>query len=163
MHNYIWCPYFLPSFMTFCSVVAEELCWQAASEVYFGKFLSSKGHNSHKIQAIKISWQCATPLKLLNRISLNVVGSKDTICSCAYYQEFLIAWILWEEELAKIWGRKKYNTTSSKLQSENHINIYKINNHNSHILYIHDQTHYWLDRHTFKYKLSRAKYQIYTR
>ena len=22
----------------------------------FGKFLSSKGHNSHKIQAIKISW-----------------------------------------------------------------------------------------------------------
>ena len=33
----------------------------------------------------------ATPLKLLNRISLNVVDSKDTICSCAYYQEFLIA------------------------------------------------------------------------
>jgi hypothetical protein len=24
--------------------------------VYFGKFLSSKGHNSHKIQEIKISW-----------------------------------------------------------------------------------------------------------
>ena len=33
----------------------------------------------------------ATPLKLLNRISWNLVGSKDTICSCAYYQE-----ILWE-------------------------------------------------------------------
>jgi hypothetical protein len=30
----------------------------------------------------------ATPLKLLNRISWNLVGSKDTICSCAYYQEF---------------------------------------------------------------------------
>jgi hypothetical protein len=29
----------------------------------------------------------ATPLKLLNRISWNLVGSKDTICSCAYYQE----------------------------------------------------------------------------
>ena len=28
-----------------------------------------------------------------------------------------------EEELAKIWKRKKYNTTSSKLQSENQINI----------------------------------------
>jgi hypothetical protein len=54
MHNYIWCPYYLPSFMKFCSVVSEELCWQAASVVNFGKFLSSKGHNSHKIQAIKI-------------------------------------------------------------------------------------------------------------
>jgi hypothetical protein len=28
----------------------------AASVGNFGKFLSSKGHNSHKIQAIKISW-----------------------------------------------------------------------------------------------------------
>jgi hypothetical protein len=26
MHNYIWCPYYLPSFMKFCSVVSEELC-----------------------------------------------------------------------------------------------------------------------------------------
>jgi hypothetical protein len=49
MHNYIWCPYYLPSFMKLCSVVSEELCWQAASEVYFEKKLSSKGHNSHKI------------------------------------------------------------------------------------------------------------------
>jgi prolyl-tRNA synthetase len=48
MHNYIWCPYYLPSLMKFCSVVSEELCSQAASEVYFGKFLSSKRHNSHK-------------------------------------------------------------------------------------------------------------------
>jgi hypothetical protein len=38
----------------------------------------------------------ATPLKLLNRMSWNLVDSKDTICSCAYYQEILIAWILWE-------------------------------------------------------------------
>jgi hypothetical protein len=38
----------------------------------------------------------ATPLKLLNRISWNLVGSKDTICSCAYYLEILISWILWE-------------------------------------------------------------------
>ena len=28
MHNYIWCPYYLPSFMKFCSVVSEELRWQ---------------------------------------------------------------------------------------------------------------------------------------
>jgi hypothetical protein len=35
-------------------LVSEELCSQAASEVYFGKFLSSKRHNSHKIQAIKL-------------------------------------------------------------------------------------------------------------
>jgi hypothetical protein len=33
----------------------------------------------------------ATPLKLMNRISWNLVGSKDTICSCAYYQEIFIA------------------------------------------------------------------------
>jgi hypothetical protein len=26
MHNYIWCPYYLPSFMKFSSVVSEELC-----------------------------------------------------------------------------------------------------------------------------------------
>jgi hypothetical protein len=49
MHNYIWCPYYLPTFMKFCSVVSEELRWQAASEVYLGKFLSSKWHNSHKV------------------------------------------------------------------------------------------------------------------
>ena len=49
MHNYIWCPYYLPRFMKFCSVVSEELHWQAASVVNFGKFLSSKEHNSHKI------------------------------------------------------------------------------------------------------------------
>ena len=23
MHNYIWCPYYLPSFMKFCSVVSD--------------------------------------------------------------------------------------------------------------------------------------------
>jgi hypothetical protein len=28
LHNYIWCPYYLPSFMKFCSVVSEELRWQ---------------------------------------------------------------------------------------------------------------------------------------
>ena len=50
MHNYIWCPYYLPNVMKFCSVVSEELRRQAASLVNFGKFLSSKGKNSHKIQ-----------------------------------------------------------------------------------------------------------------
>jgi hypothetical protein len=38
----------------------------------------------------------ATPLKLLNIISWKLVGIKDTICSCAYYQDILIAWNLWE-------------------------------------------------------------------
>jgi hypothetical protein len=33
----------------------------------------------------------ATPLKLRNRFSWNLIGSKDTIFSCAYYQEMLIA------------------------------------------------------------------------
>ena len=53
IHNFIWCPYYLPSFMKFCLVVSEELHWQAASEVYLGKFWSSKGHNSHKIRGSK--------------------------------------------------------------------------------------------------------------
>ena len=39
---------------------------------------------------------CPVRLKLLNRISWNLVGSKYTICSCAYYQEMLISWIMWE-------------------------------------------------------------------
>jgi hypothetical protein len=43
-----------------------------------------------------IQFVSATPLKLLNRISWNLVDIKDTICSCAYYQEILITWILWE-------------------------------------------------------------------
>jgi hypothetical protein len=102
-------------------VVSEEMPRQAASVVYFGKFLSSKGHNSHKIQEIKILtptkfrkfWSpefCgsyaplnlkisrnillkqlvgASPLKPLNRISWHLVGSKDTIWDCAYYQEIM--------------------------------------------------------------------------
>jgi hypothetical protein len=41
MHYYIWCPYYLPSFMKFCSIVSEGLRWQAASVVNLGKFLSS--------------------------------------------------------------------------------------------------------------------------
>jgi hypothetical protein len=32
MHNYIWCPYYLPSFMKFCSVVSEELRWQTVMD-----------------------------------------------------------------------------------------------------------------------------------
>ena len=54
LHNYIWCPYYLPSFMKFCSIVSEELHWQAASVVNFGKFLSSTGHNSPQNSDIKI-------------------------------------------------------------------------------------------------------------
>jgi hypothetical protein len=41
-------------------------------------------------------WKVFQALKLLNRISWNLVGSKDTICSCAFYQEILIPWFLWE-------------------------------------------------------------------
>jgi hypothetical protein len=102
--HYIWCPYYLPSFMKFCSVVSEELCRQAASEVYFGKFQVQRGitpttfrgstlpGNMHNIVFVLSATQfvSATPLKLLNRISWNLVGSKDTICSCAYYQDILI-------------------------------------------------------------------------
>ena len=52
MHNYIWCPYYLPSFMKFCSVVSEELCWQAALEVYFGKFYVQWGITPTKFRGL---------------------------------------------------------------------------------------------------------------
>jgi hypothetical protein len=63
MHNYIWCPYYLPSFMKFCSVVLNFVAvmplWTKISRNILLKQLVS-----------------ATPLKLLNRISWNLVGSK---------------------------------------------------------------------------------------
>jgi hypothetical protein len=37
MHNYIWCPYYLPSFMKLCSVVSEELHWQAECHYFSEK------------------------------------------------------------------------------------------------------------------------------
>ena len=77
MHNYIWCPYYLQSFMKFCSVVSEELRWQAASVVNVGKFLSSKEHNSHKIQAIEIAWLYAQ----LHMVSLLYLSSFMKFCS----------------------------------------------------------------------------------
>ena len=52
----------------------------------------------------------ATPLKLLNRISWNLVGSKDTICGCAYCQEILISWILWELCPFELKNLPKYTT-----------------------------------------------------
>jgi hypothetical protein len=67
MHNYIWCPYYLPSFMKFCSVVSEELRWQTVWR--------TDGQDKNNMSPHK---------------------SKNTICSCAYYQEILISWILWE-------------------------------------------------------------------
>jgi hypothetical protein len=75
MHNCILCPYYLPSFMKFCSVVSEELCWQAASEVCFGKLLSSKGHNSHKMYGIIVLVICTTTYGVLTtyQVSWNSV------------------------------------------------------------------------------------------
>jgi hypothetical protein len=60
----------------------------------------------------------ATPLKLLNRISWNLVhvGSKDTICSCAYYQEILIAWIPWELCPFELRNFPKFTTTEAACQ-----------------------------------------------
>ena len=45
MHNTIWCPIYIPSFMKIRSVVSEELRWQGHLRVFS---LSSKGHNSNK-------------------------------------------------------------------------------------------------------------------
>ena len=55
----------------------------------------------------------ATPLKLLNRISRSMVGSKDSICSCAYYQEILIACILWELCPLELKNFPKYTTEAT--------------------------------------------------
>ena len=59
-----------------------------------GKYIWSKIY-IHCIYKISLFMSPPT-LKLRNRISWNLLGSKDTICSCAYYQKILIAWILWE-------------------------------------------------------------------
>ena len=67
------------------------------------KFWSPEFYGSYAPLNLKISRNIllkqivrATPLKLLYRISWNSVGSKGIICRCAYYQEILIAWIVWE-------------------------------------------------------------------
>jgi hypothetical protein len=95
MHSYIWCPYYLHSFMKFCSVVSERTPYVVP--------ITRKFCGSYSLLNLKISRNIllkqlvsTTSLKLLNRISWNLVDSKDTICSCTYYQEILIAWILWE-------------------------------------------------------------------
>jgi hypothetical protein len=155
MNNYIWCPYYQPSFMKFCSIVSKELHWQTVwwtdgqkdrtkticlptkvggdinimslgenieftlkenqlsepcyswnlvgskdticSCTYYQEIWSPEFCGSYAPLNLEISRNLllkqlvsATPLKLLNRISWNLVGSKDTICSCAYYQEMLI-------------------------------------------------------------------------
>jgi hypothetical protein len=117
MHNYIWCPYYLPGFMKFCSVVSEELRWQTVWRTDGQRDRRTDGQDKNNMSPHKSEGRhntlcpfelrdfpnlllkqlvSATPLKLPNRISWNLVDSKDTICSCAYYQEILISWNLWE-------------------------------------------------------------------
>ena len=55
----------------------------------------------------------ATPLKLQNRMSWNLVGSKDIIFSCAYYQEILFAWIVWELCPFKLRNFPKYTSEAA--------------------------------------------------
>jgi hypothetical protein len=73
-------------------------CWKCAFNLNF--YVSPHfGGETYCFCPVRLSvtqFVSATPLKLLNRISWNLVGSKDTICSCAYYQEILISWNLWE-------------------------------------------------------------------
>jgi hypothetical protein len=116
MYNYIWCPYYLPSFMKFCSVVSEELRWQTVWRTD-GQTTGQKQYVSPQKWGETLKQLVSTtPLKLQNRISWNLVGSKDTICSCAYYQEILISWILWfgwwvSEEKIKMWKVNRWQTT----------------------------------------------------
>jgi hypothetical protein len=104
MHNYIWCPYYLPIFMKFCSVVSEELHWQATSVVNFQNFLSSKGHNSHKIRDDGVClyirswgarWLCFAPLWWGDIFFLSCPSVRHTVCQCNswnYWTEFHETW-----------------------------------------------------------------------
>jgi hypothetical protein len=74
-------------------------CFDASDERKYDYVSPQFGGETYCFCLVRLSvtqFVSATPLKLLNRISWNLVDSKDTICSCAYYQEILIAWILWE-------------------------------------------------------------------
>ena len=56
IHNYIWCPYYLPSFMKYCSVVSEELCWQKCKllqKYISGNFLIQRGITPTKFRGSK--------------------------------------------------------------------------------------------------------------
>jgi hypothetical protein len=66
--------------------------------VYFGKFLSSKGHNSHKIQEIKISWYYAQ-LHMMRYAPLNLEFPE------IYFWSSLSAQLLWNywTEFHKTW------------------------------------------------------------
>ena len=70
---------------TICSCAYYQIFW---SPKFCGSYAPLNLTNSRNILLKQLV--SATPLKLLNRISWNLVGSKDTICSCAYYQEILI-------------------------------------------------------------------------
>ena len=81
----------------------DTICTFFCSFAYYQKFWSPKFCGSYAPLNLNFSeiyfWSSLSAqllLKLLNRISWNLVGSKDTICSCAYYEEIFISWILWE-------------------------------------------------------------------
>jgi hypothetical protein len=79
---------------------------RTGQQQYVSPHKSGGRHNNLPCDPVAVTWcywyillkqlVSTTPLKLLNRIPWNLVGSKDTISSCAYYQEILIAWIVWE-------------------------------------------------------------------
>jgi hypothetical protein len=60
-----------------CTRVYHNVTISAASVVNFEKFLSSKRHNSHKIQEIKISWQYAQ----LHMVSLQLTKFHEILFS----------------------------------------------------------------------------------
>jgi hypothetical protein len=53
MHNYIWCPYYLSSYMKFCSVVSEELCWQT---VWRTDGQDKNNMSPHQSRAAQLLW-----------------------------------------------------------------------------------------------------------
>ena len=124
-----WSPEFCGSYAPLNLEISWNLLLKQLVIVHFTRKLwSPKFCGSYAPLNLKISPNIllkqlvsVTPLKLLNRISWNLVGSKDTICSCAYYQEILISWILWElcpfelRNFRKILLKQLVSTTPLKL------------------------------------------------
>jgi hypothetical protein len=99
-------------------------------------FLRHKGHQTRMDILVTCqpnqSNQINKLFTLLMEIKLDQsVGSKDTICSCAYYQEILISWILWELCPFELRNFPKFSTeaacqcNSSETTEQNH-NSHKI-------------------------------------
>jgi hypothetical protein len=145
MHNYIWYTYYLPSFMKFCSVVSDGqdknnmsphkrnnkilLIWSIDYSMLQGYPLNLEISRNLLLKQLV----SATPLKLLNRNSWNLVGSKDTICSCAYYHMNFCSVVSEELSWQTVWrtdGQDKNNMSPHQSWGRHNIVENGVKHHN---------------------------------